>query len=141
MKRIFTLIITVLVLFSSIGSASAEDTQSYRASLTLSRYGAEIFSGARKGEVIVSYDVKASLEADTVGVESIVFYTEDGNQIAKVTGTTQNGLIKTNNDNHGGDFAIILSCGRYYYAEVTVFARIGTDYDSRTVTTSTVWIG
>ena len=141
MKRIFVLIVAILALFSNIGSVSAADAQSYRASLTLSRYGAEIYSGERKCEVIISYDVKASLEADSVGGESFVFYTGDGNQIAKVTGTTQNGLVKTNNDNHGGDFEMILSCGRYYYAEVTVFARIGTNYDSRTVTTSTVWVG
>ena len=86
------------------------------------------------------YDVKSSKIATSVGVESIVFYTEDGDYVTSVSGSTRNGLVKTNNDNNAGDFKYDLPSGKYYYAEVTVFARVGSDYDSRTVTTSTVWV-
>ena len=139
MKRISAFLVAIMVLLSGIGTAYATDT-SYRASLTLSRYIAELFPGDHSGEIIVSYDVKASLRADSVGVESITFYTSDGDYVTTVTGTTGNGLVKTNNSGHIDDFVQPLRSGEYYYAEVTVFAKIGSDYDSRTVTTSTVWV-
>ena len=139
MKRICALLVAIMVLVSGFGAAYAADT-SYRASLTLSRYIAELFPGDRSGEIIVSYDVKASLRADSVGVESITFYTSDGDYVTTVTGTTGNGLVKTNSSGHSDDFVKSLPSGEYYYAEVTVFAKIGSDYDSRTVTTSTVWV-
>lgn len=66
MKRICALLVAIMVLVSGFGAAYAADT-SYRASLTLSRYIAELFPGDRSGEIIVSYDVKASLRADSVG--------------------------------------------------------------------------
>ena len=97
-------------------------------------------TGSGRGEIIISYDVKSSKIATSVGVESIVFYTEDGDYVTSVSGSTRNGLVKTNNDNNAGDFKYDLPSGKYYYAEVTVFARVGSDYDSRTVTTSTVWV-
>ena len=55
-----------------------------------------------------------------MGVESIVFYTEDGDYVTSVSGSTRNGLVKTNNDNNAGDFKYDLPSGKYYYAEVTV---------------------
>lgn len=136
MRRIFASLIATMVLFSCFGIVYAADT-SNRASLTLSRYGADVFPGDRSGEIIVSYDVKASLYANSVGVESITFYTDDGTPVTTVTGTTSNGLIRTNSSGHSSDFVYTLPSGDYY-AKVTVFARIGSNYDSRTVTTSTV---
>lgn len=38
------------------------------------------------------------------------------------------------------DFDYELPSGEYYYAKVTVFAEYKGVYDSRTVTTNTVWV-
>lgn len=136
MKRICASFLAMVMLFSTYGYASAEDATLPRASLTLSRYFVEAFAGS--GEIIISYDVKSSKIADSVGVESIDFFTADGDYVTSVSGSTKNGLIRTNNDNNFGDFEYDLPSGKSYYAEVTVFAEVGSDYDSRTVTTSTV---
>lgn len=138
MKRIFASFMLILMAVSC--SVSALVLESPRASLTLSRYFAECLTGDSKGEIIVSYDVKASKLASSVGVKSIVFYTRDGDKVSTVSGSVQNGLVKTNNDDHMGDFVYELPSGEYYYAEVTAFAQVGSDYDSRTVTTSNVWV-
>ena len=140
MKRMCASFLAIVMLFSTYGYASAVDVTPFRASLTLSRYFAEAFTGSGNGEIIISYDVKSSKIATSLGVESIDFYTEDGDYVTSVSGSTKNGLIRTNNDDNFGDFEYDLPSGEYYYAEVTVFARVGSDYDSRTVTTSTVWV-
>lgn len=139
MKRIFASFLLLGVIFSSLGTASASETvQPFWASLTLSRYFAEMFAGGIAGKVTISFDVRASKPADSVGVERIDFYTEGGDYVTSVTGTTRNGLVRNNSGFNAGDFDFNLPSGEYYYAEVTVFAEVGSDYDSRTVTTSTV---
>lgn len=140
MRRIFASFMLSVIMISSFCMTSAAEAESYRASSTLSRYYAELFSGNSKGEVVVSFDVKANLTASSVGIESIDFYTDDGEFVESVSGSTSNGLIDNSTGFHGGDFEYDLPPGESYYAEVTVFARIGSDYDSRTVTTSTVWV-
>lgn len=76
-----------------------------------------------------------------MGVERIRFYTEDGDLVATVTGTTANGLVCEDTSLHAGDFDYSeLPSGDYYYAKVTVFAEYKGVYDSRTVTTNTVWV-
>lgn len=137
MRRVLASFTALVMIFSCIGMVSAAEPATDRASLTLSRYFAELFTGNGGGKVIVSFDVKASKPADSVGVESIAFYTDDGKFVKSVSGSTSNRLIENNTGFHGGDFVYTLPSGDYY-AEVTVFARIGSDYDSRTVTTSTV---
>ena len=138
MKRICASFLAIVMIFSTYGYASAVDVTPFRASLTLSRYFAEALAGSGRGEIIIGYDVKSSKIATSVGVESIDFYTEAGDYVTSVSGSTRNGLVKTNNDNNSGSFEYDLPSGESYYAEVTVFARVGSDYDSRTVTTSTV---
>ena len=120
--------------------ASATDIQPLRESPTLASYAVKLYSGSTKGEIIVSYDVSASIWADSIGVESIRFYTEDGNTVTTVYGTTGNGLVCNNTGYHGGDFDYTLPSGEYYYAEVTIFAEYNGVYDSRTRTTNTVWV-
>ena len=121
-------------------SASALSSQPFRASPTLSSYNAGLYTGSGKGKVIVSYDVAASRGGDSIGVERIRFYTEDGDLVAYVTGTTSNGLVCEDTSLHAGDFDYTLPSGEYYYAEVTIFAEYKGVYDSRTVTTNTVWV-
>ena len=138
MKRFLTSFLLITVVFSCIGTTSAVDAQPFRASLTLSRYFAEIFAGDGTGEVTISYDVKASKPADSVGVETIEFFTEDGDFVTSVSGSTRNGLIKNDNILCAGDFEYDLPSGESYYAEVTVFAHVGSNYDSLMITTSTI---
>ena len=51
---------------------------------------------------------------------------------------TSNGLVRSNASRHRSTYTYTGTSGTSYYAEVTVFAKIGSDYDSRTVTTATV---
>ena len=111
MKRICASFLAIVMLFATYGYASAVNVTSSRASLTLSRYFAEALTGSGRGEIIISYDVKSSKIATSVGVESIVFYTEDGDYVTSVSGSTRNGLVKTNNDNKAGDFKYDLPSG------------------------------
>lgn len=119
---------------------SAVEVQPYRESPTIASHNVWLFSGDGKGEITVSYDVSASIWADSIGVERIRFYTEDGDYVDSVTGTTSNGLVCNNTGYHGGDFDYTLPSGERYYAEVTIFAEYKGVYDSRTRTTNTVWV-
>ena len=141
MKRILASILLVTMVFSCSIVATTSEIQPLRESPTLSSYAVWLFSGSGKGEVTVSYDVRASRWGDSMGVERIRFYTEDGDLVATVTGTTANGLVCEDTSLHAGDFDYSeLPSGDYYYAKVTVFAEYKGVYDSRTVTTNTVWV-
>lgn len=138
MKRIFASFVLLCMTISCFGVASAVNMQEFRASLTLSRYSAVISAGDRSGRVIIGYDVKASKPADSVGIESIDFYTKDGEIVKSVTGSTRNGLIRNNSMFCAGDYECSIPSGNSYYAKVTIFAKVGSNYDSRTITTSTI---
>ena len=140
MKRILSSILLIVVMLSCCINASATDYQPFRASPTLSSYNAGLYTGSGKGEVIVSYDVAASRWADSIGVERIRFYTEDGDLVDTVYGSTSNGLVRLDGSIYIADFNYDLPSGEYYYAKVTVFAEFQGVYDSRTVTTNTVWV-
>ena len=140
MKRILTSIIAITIICSSFTTTFALEIQPYRESPTLSSYNVWIFSGSGNGEVLVSYDVRASIWGDSIGIERIRFYTEDGDLVDTVYGSTSNGLVRTDGSIHVGDFDYDLPSGDYYYAKVTVFAEYKGVYDSRTVTTNTVWV-
>ena len=139
MKKIIASFMTMCMFLSCNGMALAADVDPF-ASLTLSRYVVAALSGDSRGEIIISFNVKSSKPLATLGVESIDFYTKDGDFVDSVSGSTSNGLVRTNSSIHNSDFVYDLHSGEYYYAEVTVFAQVGSEYDSRTVTTSTVWV-
>ena len=129
MKRTISVFIAVVTLIFSSNVTLAADLQPY-ASLTLSRHYAQAFSGDSRGEIIIDFNVQSSKLSSTIGVESIDFYT--------VSGTTSNGLVKVNTAQYSNEFPYDLPSGNSYYAEVTLFARVGSEYDNYTVTTSTV---
>lgn len=108
-----------------------------RASKTLTRYNAIALSGDNKGEIKISYDVMASGEADRVGVSSIEIYEEDDTYVTTITGTLANGLLRANAGRHISTYTYKGTSGVTYYAKVTVYAKIGSDSDSRTVETNT----
>lgn len=140
MKRILTSILLIGILLSCSAIASATDIQPLRESPTLASHAVKLYAGSGKGEVTVSYNVNASIWADSIGIECIRFYTEDGDLADTVYGTTSNGLVRNNYGINVGDFDYTLPSGEYYYAEVVVFAEYKGVYDSRTRTTNTVWV-
>ena len=140
MKRILGSVLLLGMILSSTAMASAIEIQPFRESPTLASYAVKVYSGNGKGEIIVSYDVAASIWADSIGIECIRFYTECGDLVDTVYGSTRNGLVRTNGSIHIDDFIYDLPSGENYYAEVVVFAEYKGVYDSRTRTTNTVWV-
>lgn len=139
MKRIFSFILVLAMIFTCCGAASATDgVADTRASLTLSGYSAILTAGTSRGVVNINYDVRASKLADSVGVKSITLYRADGSHVITINGSTSNGLIRTSSNIKKGDYSYTLTSGVSYYAEVTVFATVGSLTDSKTITTDTV---
>ena len=141
MKRILASITLLGMLLSCSVAANAVEVEPFRASPTIASYNAWLFSGSGKGEITVSYEISASLWADSIGVERIQVRKEDGSLAVSILGSTHNGLVRNDFGIHDGDFDYTLSSGSgYYYAEVRVFAEYNGVYDSRTITTNTVWV-
>ena len=107
-------------------------------STTFSLFIASASKGDSAGEIKINYDVQASQPADQVGISSIKIYKSDGTYVTTITGTTKNGLIRTGAGRHKSTYIYKGSSGTSYYAVVTGFATVGSDSDSRTVTTGTV---
>ena len=107
-----------------------------RASTTIGATSVTVVAGNDKGEIKISYDVMASAIADEVGVSSIVIYKSNGAYVTTISGTTENGLIRTNAIRHRSSYTYTGTSGTSYYAVVTMFANIGSDSDSIKATTS-----
>ena len=134
-KRFLPLgLIAAMLIILCGGTALASET---RASKTLSRYSAIALSGDNEGEFKITYDVLASGIADEVGVSSIKIYKSNGSYVTTITGTTGNGMLRTEASRHSATYTYEGTSGVSYYAEVTVYAKIGSDSDSRTVKTGT----
>lgn len=133
MKRsIAILLVLVLALSCGVGIAAAADITPY-ASLTISKTSAGSYTGDNKGEVDFDFTIIPTDSADLLGACSIVIHKPDGTT-ETVVGTVQNGMIGTGIF-HGGTYTYKGIPGQPYYAEVTLFATIGTNSDSRTITT------
>ncbi len=92
-KRFLPLgLIAAMLIILCGGTALASET---RASKTLSRYSAIALSGDNEGEFKITYDVLASGIADEVGVSSIKIYKSNGSYVTTITGTTGNGMLRT----------------------------------------------
>lgn len=132
-KRIISLGLVVVFVFAMCcESAWAAET---RASTTLGLFTASTSKGDNTGEVKINYDVRASKMVDEVGISSIEIYESDGSYVTTITGTTGNGLIRTDTTRHKSTYIYKGTSGVSYYAVVTGFATVGSDFDDRTVTT------
>ena len=120
------------------GTALAANEIEPYASPTLSYYDVELLAGDSRGMLWVDFDVRSGRLADEVGIEEIKIYRSNGTYVTTITGTTSNGLVETDYNMHMGTYEYKGTSGISYYAEVTVFATIGSTSDSRTITTSTV---
>lgn len=140
MKRgFFTFLITVLFLTSLSTEAIATSNEIF-ASFTLTGYSAGLSSGETDGTVNVSYDIRASKLADSIGVSSIKIYKSDGSYVTTILGTTDNGLIREDSSIHKSVYSVELTSGNTYYAVVNIFATVGSRSDSREITTKSISI-
>ncbi len=126
---------TILTFTLCVGVASASEA---RASLTLSSYSVVADPGSDPGEFKITYDVRATTYADRVGVSSIIIYQSNGTKVATITGTTGNGLLRTDAVRHRSSYTYSGTAGVSYYASVTVYAEIGDESDSRKIVTSII---
>lgn len=139
MKRFLSLILAfTLVLSGCFGAALAAGGADPRASLTITSYMVAAKAGSTSREILIGYDVKATNVADSLGVSSIEIYKSDGTKVTTITGTTSNGLIRSDSSIKKGTYTYTGTSGVSYYAKVTVFATIGSNSDSRVVTTDVV---
>lgn len=138
MKRVLSWILAVIVVCSICGKTAYALESGVYASLTLRDYNARLGKGDSAGNIRISFDVKSTKMADSLGVSSIVIYTADDEYVTTITGSTRNGLIREDGSIHAGTYPCTLTSGISYYAEVTVFATIGDTSDQRVITTNTV---
>ena len=141
MKRIISVILALALVLSCVGaSALAANTPDARASLILNSYAATLEASNTPKEIIFRFEVYTDTFVDSIGVETIKIYKSNGSFVKTITGTTENGLIVTNDFMYVDSYDCSLASAGSYYAEVTVFAKAGTISDSRTITTGTVTI-
>ncbi len=135
MKRLIAMLCALaLTLSCCIGIATAVNNEIVpRASLTISKTSAASYTGDNKGEVDFDYTIIPTGTADKLGVSSIVIHKPDGSTVT-ITGTTSNGLIGFG-ITHSGTYTYKGVAGQSYYADITMFSTIGSNTDSRTITT------
>lgn len=138
-RRVLSIVVALAICVAlCTGFSFACDNSAFRASPTLSEYNAKVSAGYASGDVIVSFDVEANVEGESVGVSSIKIYTTSSGYVTTIRGTAYNGLIGANTALHRSSYTYHGLSGVSYYAEVTVFATIDGVTDSRTITTNTV---
>lgn len=126
-----------VLLFYTLCGISAE-ASSLRASPTLNAYNAIATQSSSKGKIVITYDVAANTEADSLGVSQMVIYKSDDSYVTTIYPTSLNNFKASNTVRHRASYTYTGTSGTSYYAEVTVFATIDGVTDSRTVTTNTV---
>lgn len=135
MKRIFSIALAMLlVLPLCVCIVSADDGIDPQSSVTICSTSAAAYTGDNAGEVDIDFRITATSYASSLGASKIVIYKPDGTTYT-VTGTTKNGLIGSDCV-HAFTYTYKGIKGHSYYAEVTLFATIGSVTDSRTITTN-----
>lgn len=140
MKRIVSIALAaILALTCCFGSALANDEIMPLSSPTLMGHQVTMLPGNISGELRISFTVNAKRSADEVGILSIDLYRSTGAYVETIYGTTDNGLVRTSTVKHMATYSYTgLESGKYYYADVTVYATIDGVTDSEVVTTATV---
>lgn len=138
-RRVLSVILTLAVSISlCISFSFATENSILRGSPTLSEYNAKVSKGYSSGDIIISYDVEANIEGESVGVSSIKIYRSNRSYVTTIKPAEDNDLVGTNTDCHNSSYTYHGVSGTYYYAVLTVFATINGVTDSRTITTKTV---
>lgn len=140
LKRMIAFIAMLAISAACVGPVyAANGSNAPQASITLTSYTVRLDPGDNKGELDISFQVTATDKADSLGVSYFEIHrASDDKLIDTVYGSTSNGLrgsgiIYTNTYTYSG-----VTSGVEYYAIVAISAKIGDDYDSRTLTTRTV---
>jgi hypothetical protein len=139
MKRLVACVAAAVLLLSAAASVPAS-AGVLRASPCLSSYDAWA-TASGGGNVQIDFDVNAVSLADKVGVSQIVVQKKVGSSWTNVhtySSATTISLLASNLISHCGDVTYAGTSGQQYRAVVTVYAKIGSISDSKTVTTNTV---
>lgn len=143
MRKLFSTIITVLLLVSilagAVASASPESAVPCESGYLLA-YSATAATGSERGAIKVTFIVKGMQENTTqIGVSKISVCRYDGTPMKTIYGSTANGLLAAGVLNYSGSYEITgLEPGTSYYALVTIIAADASGSDTRVVTTNTV---
>lgn len=134
MKRSVAIISALaLTLACCLGVAAASGGITPRESLTISKTSVGSYTGDNTGEVDFDFSIIPTSPADRLGAASILIYKPDGTT-ERVIGNTKNGLIGSGNA-HTYTYTYKGVSGQSYYADIMLFATIGSVSDSRTYTT------
>lgn len=137
MKRVMTLLLALaLVMPCSLCPALA----AVYASPTICCSSGVLKKGDKAGQLKIEYSVNSNVRSSSLGVKTIEIYTMNEELVDTITGTEENGLVLSDNwVLHAGTYYYDdAEPGKYYYAEVTVFAIIDGVYDDYTHLTSTI---
>lgn len=137
MKNFFACFFAVALLLTCCGNAFAADADPLSSSV-LTQYVASLSPGNR-GQIKITYNVRSSATATSIGVSTIKIYNANGNYLATIKGTTSNGLMTTNAKQKSGTYTYTgAASGVSYYAVVTCTATVSGVTDTKSVTTNTV---
>ncbi len=137
MKRLLSAalsIVFILICCVPLASAATGGVASPMASPTICSTMAYAHPGDKPGEFCIEFRVMAVDTASSLGASSIVIHKPDGSTYT-VLGSVGNRLIGSGTD-HVGTYVYHGVSGQSYYAEVTLFATIGSKTDSRLVLTA-----
>ncbi len=140
MKRTFVLVFAVLVVFQCcVGGTAAAEIAPYstQESPTISGRSASLRAGDESGQMKINYSVTATGYAESIGLAKIEMYDVYGNFVTTIRGSRYEGTVGTGRANLG-TVSFYGEPGEIYYAEVTVFATIGSVYDEKTIFTGSI---
>lgn len=132
-NRVLCLILVAVLSLALCGGALA----AVQGSTTLLAYGVWAYAGDNSGELDIDYEISANYPADSIGISTLKIYKSDGTYVTTIYGNTTNRLMATNKADINRTYTYKGTPGTTYYAVATVEATIGSDYDSRIVTTNT----
>ncbi len=137
MKRLLSAALSIVFILACcvpLASAATGGILSPMASPTISSTLAYAYPGDNPGEFCIDFRIMAVDSASSLGASSIVIHKPDGSTYT-VLGSVGNYFIGSGID-HVGTYVYHGVSGQSYYAEVTLFATIGSKSDSRVVLTA-----
>jgi hypothetical protein len=139
MKKLVISVVSAILLIS-MSAAIPASAGVLRASLYLDDYSAWA-AATGGGQVRIDFDVTAVSLANSVGATQIVVQRKNGSSWTNVqtfNSSSTSGMLASNTLSHCGCVTYSGASGSEYRAVVTVYAKIGSGSDSKTVTTGSV---
>lgn len=133
-KRLCVLLAAVLICFT-ICPVFAQA----RASEYLNSYSVNAVEGDSRGQIDITFTVRATNTFSKLGALKIVIYKSNGDYVTTIWGSTSNGLLSPSSGRYYGySYPYKGTAGVSYYAVVTICAGTATNYDTREVTSPVV---